>query len=89
MELYKFDFSGTVDYFEKLEVIQALEAKHCKVEMTNNSEYEKKGNRNKSEDKTVTSKSQSARYKKHTAVIQIMRQKNVGLVLKIKENQTL
>ncbi|KAI2495412.1 hypothetical protein MHU86_19087 [Fragilaria crotonensis] len=27
IELYKFDFQGTVDYFEKLELRQALEAK--------------------------------------------------------------
>jgi hypothetical protein len=27
IELYKFDFQGTVDHFEKLEVRQALKAK--------------------------------------------------------------
>ncbi|KAI2509892.1 hypothetical protein MHU86_4457 [Fragilaria crotonensis] len=32
IELYKFDFQGTVDYFEKLELRQALEAKRRKVD---------------------------------------------------------
>jgi hypothetical protein len=32
IELYYFDFQGTVDYFEKLKVRKALEAKCRKVE---------------------------------------------------------
>jgi hypothetical protein len=39
IELYKFDFQGTVDYFEKVEVRQALEAKRRKVEKPDNPEY--------------------------------------------------
>ncbi|KAI2499093.1 hypothetical protein MHU86_15423 [Fragilaria crotonensis] len=41
IELYKFDFQGTVDYFEKLELRQALEAKRRKVDKTDNPEGEK------------------------------------------------
>jgi hypothetical protein len=64
IELYKkFDFQGTVDYLEKLEVRQALEAKRRKVEKPNNPEYKKKGNWNKSEIKQPMSKPQSAKYK--------------------------
>ena len=64
IELYKFDFQGTVDYFEKLEVRQALEAKRRKVERTDSPDTKKKGNWNKSENKQPTSKPQSAKYKK-------------------------
>ena len=64
IELYKFDFQGTVHYFEKLEVRQALEAKRRKVEWTDNPDTKKKGNWNKSEDKQPISKKQSAKYKK-------------------------
>ena len=32
IELYKFDFQGTVNYFEKLEVMKALKTKRCKLE---------------------------------------------------------
>ena len=64
IELYKFDFQGTVDYFEKLEVRQALEAKRRKVEKPDNPEFKKKGNWNKSENKQPTSKPQSSNYKK-------------------------
>jgi hypothetical protein len=67
IELYKFDFQGTVDYFEKLEVRQALEAKRRKAERTENPETTKKGNWKKPEDKSATSKEQqSAKYKKCT-----------------------
>jgi hypothetical protein len=64
IELYQFDFQGTVDYFEKLEVMQALEAKRRKNERTENSGSNKnQSNRNK--DKIETSKLQS-KYKKCT-----------------------
>ncbi|KAI2503691.1 hypothetical protein MHU86_10751 [Fragilaria crotonensis] len=43
IELYKFDFQGTVDYFEKLELRQALEAKRRKVDKSDNPEGTKKG----------------------------------------------
>ncbi|KAI2509427.1 hypothetical protein MHU86_4928 [Fragilaria crotonensis] len=46
IELYKFDFQGTVDYFEKLELRQALEAKRRKVDKSDNPEGTKKGNWN-------------------------------------------
>ncbi len=36
IERYKFNFQGTVDYFEKLEVRQALEAKRRKAEKPDN-----------------------------------------------------
>jgi hypothetical protein len=51
IELYKFDFQGNVDFFEKLEVRQALEVKRCKVKKTDNPEFKKKGNWNKSKNK--------------------------------------
>ena len=63
IELYKFDFQGTVDYFEKLKVRQALKAKRCKVEKTDNPEFKKKCNWNKSENKQPMSKPQSSKYK--------------------------
>jgi hypothetical protein len=66
IELYKFDFQGTVDYFEKLEVRQALEAKRRKAERTENPETTKKGNRKNPEDKSAMSKPQSDKYKKCT-----------------------
>ena len=48
IELYQFDFQGTVDYFEKLEVRQALEAKRRKNERADNTGSNKnQGNRNK------------------------------------------
>ena len=65
IELYQFDFQGTVDYFEKLEVRQAIETKRRKTEKPENNEAKKKGNRNKSDDKPTTSKPQS-KYKKCT-----------------------
>ncbi|KAI2510544.1 hypothetical protein MHU86_3812 [Fragilaria crotonensis] len=65
IELYKFDFQGTVDYFEKLELRQALEAKRRKVDKSDNPEGTKKGNWNgKSADKMATAKTQSSKYKK-------------------------
>jgi hypothetical protein len=64
IELYKFDFQGTIDYFEKLNVRQALEAKRRKVEKTDNPKFKKKGNWNKSENKQPTSKPQSSKYTK-------------------------
>ncbi len=64
IELYKFDFQGAVDYFEKLEVRQALKAKRRKVEKTDNPEFKKKGSWNKSKNKQPTSKPQSSKYKK-------------------------
>jgi hypothetical protein len=64
IELYQLDFQGTVDYFEKLEVMQALEAKRRKNERTDNTGSNRnQSNRNK--DKTETSKPQS-KYKKCT-----------------------
>ena len=59
IELYKFDFRGTVNYFEKLEVRQALKSKRRKVQTTDNPEFKKKSNSNKSDDKTATPKTQS------------------------------
>jgi hypothetical protein len=64
IELYNFDLQGTVDYFEKLKVRQALEAQRCKVEKTDNPEFKTMGNWNKSENKQPTSKPQSSKYKK-------------------------
>ncbi|KAI2496594.1 hypothetical protein MHU86_17922 [Fragilaria crotonensis] len=62
---FKFDFQGTVDYFEKLELRQALEAKRRKVDKTDNPEGTKKGNWiGKSADKMATAKTQSSKYKK-------------------------
>ena len=40
IELYQFDFQGTLDYFEKLEVKQALENKRRKTERNDNPEQE-------------------------------------------------
>ena len=61
IELYQFDFQGTVDYFEKLEVKQALEAKRRKIERSDNTDSNKgQGNKNyKPKDKSGTSKPQS------------------------------
>ena len=64
IELYKFDFQGTVDYFEKLEVRQALEAKRHKVEKTENPDTTKQGNRNNSVEKTDMSKTQYTKNRK-------------------------
>ena len=62
IERYQYDFQGTVDYFEKLEVRQALKAKRRKNERNDNTGLNKnQGNRNK--DKFETSKQQS-KYKK-------------------------
>ena len=58
IELYKFDFQATVDYFEKLEVMKALEIKRRKLERSDNTDSNK-GNQNKSKDKSGTSKTQS------------------------------
>jgi hypothetical protein len=61
IELYKFDFQGTVDYFEKFEVMKALETKRRKIERPDNTDSNNKGqgNKNKSKDKSGTSKPQS------------------------------
>ncbi len=64
IELYKFAFQGTVDYFEKLELRQALETERCKVEKTDHPESTKKGNWSKSADKTATAKTQAFKSKK-------------------------
>jgi hypothetical protein len=61
IELYKVNFQGTLDYFEKLEVRQALEAKRCKVEKTDNPEFQTK--RIKPDNKQPMSKPQSAKHK--------------------------
>ena len=58
IELYKFDFQGTVDYFEKLEVRQALEETRNKRQRTANQETTSK----KSEDKTAKSKPKSGKF---------------------------
>ena len=57
IELYKFDFQGTVDYFEKLEVMKALETKRRKLERSDNTDSNKSNTKKK--DKTGTSKTQS------------------------------
>ena len=57
IELYKFDFQGTVDYFEKLEVMKALEVKHRKIERSDYTDSNK--GTTKKKDKTGTSKTQS------------------------------
>ena len=61
IELYKFDFQGTVDYFEKLEVMKALKTKRRKIEQPDNTDSNNKGkgNKDKSKDKSGTSKPQS------------------------------
>jgi hypothetical protein len=60
IELYQFDFQGTVDYFEKLEVRQALESKRRKIERADNTDSTKsQSNKNKKKDKGGTSKPQS------------------------------
>ena len=60
IELYKFDFQDTVDYFEKLEVMKALKTKHRKLERSSNTDSNKgPGNKNKSKDKSGMSKPQS------------------------------
>jgi hypothetical protein len=60
IELYQFDFQGTVDYFEKLEVRQALESKRRKIERADNNDSTKnQGNKTKAKDKRGTSKPQS------------------------------
>ena len=60
IELYKFDFQGTVDYFEKLEVMKALKTKRRKLERSDNTDSNKgQGNKNKSKDKSGTSKTPS------------------------------
>ena len=51
IEFYKFDFQGTVDYFEKLEVMKALKTKRRKFERSDNTDSNK-GNKNKSKDKS-------------------------------------
>ena len=58
IELYKSDFQGTVDYFEKLEVMKVLKTKHRKIERSDNTDSNK-GNTKKRKDKTGTSKKQS------------------------------
>ena len=58
IELYKIDFQGTADYFEKLEVMKALETKRRKLERSNNTDSNK-GIKNYSKDKSGTSKTQS------------------------------
>jgi hypothetical protein len=64
IELYQFDFQGTVDYFEKLEVRQALESKCHKIERADNTDSNKsKGNKNKKMDSDGTSKPQSKQSK--------------------------
>jgi hypothetical protein len=42
IKLYKFDFQGTADYFEKLEVRKVFKAKRCKVQTTDNPEFKEK-----------------------------------------------
>jgi hypothetical protein len=54
IELYQFYFQGTVDYFEKLEVMQALEAKLRKNERTDNT-GSNRNQSNRDKDKTETS----------------------------------
>ena len=58
IELYQFDFQGTADYFEKLEVKQALENKRRKTERSDNTEsnLHKNGNKTKPKDKSGMSK---------------------------------
>ena len=58
IELYKFGFQGTVDYFEKLEVMKTLKTKRRKLECSNNTDSNK-GNKNKSKDKSGMSNTQS------------------------------
>ena len=52
IELYKFDFQGTVDYFEKLEVMKALETKHRKIERSDYTDSNK-GNTKKKDNRYV------------------------------------
>ena len=60
IELCKCDFQGTVDYFEKLEVMKALKTKRRKLEQSNNTHSNKgQDNKNKLKDKSGTSKPQS------------------------------
>ena len=57
IELYNFDLQGTVDYFEKLEVMKALKTKRRKLERSDNTDSNKgQGNKNKLKDKSGTSK---------------------------------
>ena len=64
IELYKFYVQGNVDYFEKLEVRQAFEAKRRENERADNT-GSNKNQGNKSKEKSETSKQQS-KYKKCT-----------------------
>ena len=83
IELCKFDFQGTVDYFEKLEGMKALETKHRKIERSDYTDSNK-GNRKK-KDKTGTSKTQS----KDTKCAHCGHQKTVGLVQRTRANLNL
>ena len=64
IELYKFYVQGNVDYFEKLEVRQAFEAKRRENERADNT-GSNKNQGIKSKEKSETSKQQS-KYKKCT-----------------------
>jgi hypothetical protein len=60
IKLYQFDFQGTVDYSEKLEVRQALASKRRKIERADNTDLNKsQGNKNKKKDRERTSIPQS------------------------------
>ena len=54
IELYQFDFQGTVDYFEELEVRQVLEAKRRENERTDNTGLHKnQGNKKQGQVRNV------------------------------------
>ena len=60
IELYKFDFQGTVDYFEKLEVMKALKTKGRKLERSDNTDSNMgQANKNNSKEKSGMCKPQS------------------------------
>ena len=87
IELYKFDFQGTVDYFEKLEVMKALETKHRKIERSDNTDSNK-GNK-KRKTKSVRPRHSLKILSVQPAVVRTMHQKTVGLVQRTRANLNL
>ena len=87
IELYKFDFQGTVDYFEKLEVMKALETKHHKIERSDNTDSNKGNTKKKT--KPVRPRHSLKILSVRTAVVQTMHQKTVGLVQRTRANLNL